>query len=84
MSPNQVLIECDEEKGLESLLAKLSADVRKTLEECDRRGDHESEEFKKASQVFNSRYVCGLDPWPEEVMAAFKNLSEDPTVYLTM
>lgn len=72
------------EKGLEGLLAKLPADVRKTLEECDRRGDHESEEFKKASQVFNSHYVCSLDPWPEELMASFENLSKDPTVYLTM
>jgi L-proline amide hydrolase len=66
------------------LLAKLPADVRKTLEDCDKRGDHESEEFKKAAAVFNSHYVCTLDPMPEEVMAAFKNMSDDPTVYLTM
>ncbi|KAK7742676.1 hypothetical protein SLS63_000241 [Diaporthe eres] len=72
------------EKGLKGLLAKLPADVRKTLEECDRRGDHESEEFKKASKVFNSHYVCSLDPLPEEIMAGFKNLSDDPTVYLTI
>lgn len=72
------------EKGLKGLLAKLPADVRKTLEECDRRGDHESEKFKEASKVFNSHYVCSLDPLPEEVMAGFKNLSDDPTVYLTM
>lgn len=75
---------CDTEKGLKGLLAKLPDDVRKTLEECERRGDHESEEFKKASKVFNNHYVCGLDPWPEEVVASFKNLSDDPTVYVTM
>lgn len=72
------------EKGLQGLLAKLPDDVRKTLEECDKRGDHESEEFKKAAAVFNGHYVCTLDPMPEEIAVAFKNLSDDPTVYHTM
>lgn len=65
-------------------MAQLPPDVRKTLEDCDRRGDHESEEFEKASQVFIRRFVCTIDPMPEEVQAAFKNLKEDPTVYLTV
>lgn len=59
-------------------------DIRKTLEDCDRKGDHESDAFKKASKVFISRHVCTLDPMPEEIMAGFKNMSEDPTVYMTM
>ncbi|KAG8158026.1 hypothetical protein KVR01_012298 [Diaporthe batatas] len=72
------------EQGLKSLLTKLPADVRKTLEECDRRSDHEREEFKSAAAVFNGHHVCTLDPMPDEVMAAFKNMSDDPTVYLTI
>jgi L-proline amide hydrolase len=71
-------------KGLHGLLAKLPEDVRKTLEECDKKGDHESEEFQQAAMVFNSRYVCQLDPVPDEIMAGFRNMKEDPTVYLTM
>ena len=71
-------------KGLQTLLAQLPSEVRKTLEDCDRRGDHESEEFQKATLVFMRRYVCILDPIPEEVMAAFKNMKEDPTVYHTV
>jgi len=70
--------------GLQGLLARLPDNVRKTLEECDKKGDHESEEFQKAAMVFNSRYVCQLDPLPDEIMAGFKNMKEDPTVYLTM
>lgn len=58
--------------------------MRKTLEDCDKRGDHESEEFEKASKVFIRRFVCTIDPMPEEVQAAFKHLKEDPTVYLTV
>ncbi|CAN8100514.1 unnamed protein product [Discula destructiva] len=72
------------EQGLKGLLNKLPEDIRKTLEECGRKGDHESEEFKKASKVFLSRHVCSLDPMPEEIMVGFKNRSEDPTVYRTI
>ncbi|KAL1852903.1 hypothetical protein Daus18300_011985 [Diaporthe australafricana] len=72
------------EKGLKGLLAKLPGDFGKTLEECDRRGDHESDEFQEAAKVFSSHYVCGLDPLPEEVVAASKNRSDDPTVCLTI
>jgi L-proline amide hydrolase len=71
-------------QGVQNLLAELPPDVRKTLEDCDRRGDHESEEFEKASAVFYGRHVCRLDPYPEDIQAAFKNLKEDPTAYLTM
>lgn len=81
---NEVADKVLSEKGVKGLLAQLPPDVRKTLEDCDRRGDHESEEFQKASKVFISRYVCTLDPMPEEIMAGFKNMSDDPTVYITM
>lgn len=65
-------------------LAELPADIRQTLEECDRRGDHDSPEFKEASAVFIKRYVCRLDPLPEPIRRTFKNLKDDPTVYSTM
>ncbi|KAK3983816.1 L-amino acid amidase [Cladorrhinum sp. PSN332] len=71
-------------KGCEGLLAALPPDVRKTLEDCDRQGDHENEEFEKASAVFYARHVCRLDPYPDEVLTAFKHLKEDPTAYLTI
>lgn len=71
-------------KGLQTLLAQLPPDVRKTLEDCDRRGDHDSEEFEKAYGVFINHFVCTIDPLPIEVQAAFKNMKEDPTVYLTV
>lgn len=71
-------------EGLKGLLTKLPPDVRKTLEDCDREGDHESEAFKKAAKVFNHNFVCRLEPLPEEVQAGYKNLRDDPTVYLTI
>ncbi|KAJ7509646.1 Alpha/Beta hydrolase protein [Mycena galericulata] len=71
-------------EGCKALVAALPPDVRETLEECDRRGDFESLEFKKAAAVFYARHVCRLDPHPEEVLYTFKHLKEDPTAYFTM
>lgn len=71
-------------KGYDDLFAQLPPDVRAVLEECNRRGDYESEEFEKAAAVFYSRYVCRMEPHPEGVKAAFKNLKDDPTAYLTL
>ena len=34
--------------------------------------------------VFYSRFVCRLQPWPDEFTVGFKILQEDPTVYYTM
>ncbi|KAI0542182.1 proline-specific peptidase [Xylaria digitata] len=71
-------------KGCKELLAKLPPDIRDILEECDRKGDHESEVFQSAALVFNKRHVCRIDPMPEPVQEAFNHLQEDPTSYITM
>jgi len=71
-------------EGVKKLLAQLPEDVKKTIEECERKGDYESPEYEAASEVFYERHVCRIKPQPEEVQAAFKNLKEDPTAYLTM
>lgn len=71
-------------EGVQGLLAGLPEETRKTLEECDRKGDHESEAFQNASLVWNKKHVCRIDPMPEPVQTAFKHLKEDPTSYLTM
>lgn len=71
-------------KGFEGLIAELPDDVRKTIEDCNKRGDHESQEFHEAAAVFYSKHVCRLDPQPPEVQCAFTHLKEDPTAYMTL
>ncbi|KAI0476533.1 proline iminopeptidase [Xylariaceae sp. FL0804] len=66
------------------LLSQLPADARETLEECERKGDHESAEYERASAAFYTRHFCRLDPWPEAVMVALGHLKEDPAAYVTM
>ncbi|KAI1173212.1 proline-specific peptidase [Nemania sp. FL0916] len=71
-------------EGCRTLLAQLPEDVRKTIEDCERRGDFESPEFQQASAVFYSRFFCRINPMPDDVQAGFANLQNDPTSYLTM
>ncbi|KAF2270617.1 proline-specific peptidase [Lojkania enalia] len=71
-------------KSANILLAKLPEPIRRTLEDCEKRGDHESEEFQKASMEFLKRHVCRLDPFPDDILKAFGHLDEDPTSYLTV
>ncbi|KAI1334277.1 proline iminopeptidase [Xylariaceae sp. FL0016] len=66
------------------LLSQLPDDVRKTLEDCEKRGDYESPEYEQASAVFYGRHFCRLDPWPKPVLKALEHLKEDPAAYMTM
>ncbi|KAI0395126.1 proline iminopeptidase [Xylariaceae sp. FL0594] len=71
-------------KGCRELLSKPPEAVRKTIEECEQKGDFESVEYEAASAVFYARHFCRLDPYPDPVQASFRNLKEDPAAYMTM
>ena len=65
--------------------------LRRDMPETDRvlkrhedAGTTESEEYEEAVEVFYSRHVCRMQPWPEEMRMCMKRLKEDPTTYLTM
>ncbi|KAF2450249.1 proline-specific peptidase [Karstenula rhodostoma CBS 690.94] len=66
------------------LLEQLPQDVQNVLEECEREGDHESEKWENSSMEFYTRFICRLDPWPQELLQGFQNLKDDSTVYNTM
>ncbi|KAI1345945.1 Alpha/Beta hydrolase protein [Xylaria sp. FL0043] len=63
-------------------LAELPPQVRELLESTE--VDHSSQEFKDAADVFMKTFVCRLDPIPEPVQRAWRNLKEDPSAYSTM
>ncbi|KAI1283949.1 Alpha/Beta hydrolase protein [Xylaria sp. FL0933] len=63
-------------------LAELSPKVREVLESTE--VDHSSKEFKDAADVFMKTFVCRLDPIPEPVQRAWRNLKEDRSAYSTM
>lgn len=63
---------------------QLPSETLRVLEEYEKKGEYDNPAYREALMVFNKTFVCREDPLPELLMPAFKNLSEDKTVYGTM
>ncbi|KAF9232921.1 proline-specific peptidase [Melanogaster broomeanus] len=50
----------------------------------EREGTTASQEYQDGLQVFYNKHTCQVIPWPEELVASFKTMEDDPTVYTTM
>lgn len=64
------------------LVESLPPEVQATLKRHERDGTTESEEYQQATQEFNRRYLCRLDPLPPELAKSLEEFGED--VYQTM
>jgi proline iminopeptidase len=58
-------------------LAALPADVRATIERCEREGSTDSPAYDAAMRVFYARHLCRLDPWPDVVEQLLAELNTD-------
>ena len=72
------------ETGTKLLLKRLPHDARDAIEQGEREGKRETEEYKAAMKVFQMKHICKVDPWPQELIMSFAAIDEDPTVYSTM
>ncbi|KAF1989955.1 proline-specific peptidase [Aulographum hederae CBS 113979] len=68
----------------ERLRAQLPGDVQAVLDECEKEGRTESEEYEDAVFEFYKRHLCRVEPLPEGVVRMMEGLKEDSTVYHTM
>ncbi|KAI1144628.1 proline-specific peptidase [Hypoxylon sp. FL0543] len=66
--------------GSAKLRSELPQDIREALESSD----HESLEYKRASEFYYKKHVCRLDPRPEDIETAFRHLEDDSTAYMTI
>ncbi len=66
------------------LRAGLPAEVQATLLRHEAAGTTGDPAYEAATAVFYARHVCRVQPMPDEVLASFAKLAEDPTVYHTM
>jgi L-proline amide hydrolase len=71
-------------EGCNELRATLPLDVQEVLDRHEAAGSTESEEYRRAVEQFDARFVCRLDPWPDVLVATFDAIEDDPTVYSTM
>ena len=71
-------------RGAVALLDTLDPDVKATILRHEEARTTDSAEYAEAVQEFYRRYVCRLDPWPDELVRSFDAMEADPTVYGTM
>jgi L-proline amide hydrolase len=71
-------------RGAVALLDTLDPEAKATILRHEEAGTTDSPEYAAAVQEFYVRYVCRLDPWPEELVRTFGAMESDPTVYGTM
>jgi proline iminopeptidase len=71
------------EKHIAKLRAALPGDVITILDKYEKAGDYEAPEYERTiqEQVY-TRYLCRLDPWPEPLERALRNLNKKLYNYL--
>lgn len=66
------------------LCAQLPPDVQAVLNRHQEDGTTDHPDYKRATEVFNARHVCRLDPMPDSVARTFRALEQNPHVYNVM
>ncbi|MBU6496015.1 MAG: proline iminopeptidase-family hydrolase [Acidobacteria bacterium] len=66
------------------LRADLDPATQERLTRYEALAEYDNPEYLEAVQVFYDRHVCRVIPNPEEVQRSFRQMGEDPTVYMTM
>jgi L-proline amide hydrolase len=67
-----------------ALRHQLPHEVQQTLDRHERAGTTDDPEYKTAVKEYDRRFVCRVEPTPEEVLASDAATDADPTVYHTM
>lgn len=71
-------------ESLLQYLSKFPREFQDLVRKHERESTTSSKEYQDALQVFYSKHTCQVVPWPAELVASFKTMEEDPTVYTTM
>lgn len=66
----------------DTLRAKLPEEIQNILVKHEDASTTDSKEYQDATFTFYRKYVCRLDPWPDEIMQLFEEVNMD--LYLTM
>lgn len=67
-----------------ALRRTLPQDVQDTMTRCEKEGKTESEEYKAVVGLYYSKFLCRLDPMPDEILASFGLIEADPTTYMSL
>lgn len=71
-------------KGSAELRTQLPRHLQDAMQHHEQTGEFDAPNYKEACLEFYKRFLCRLDPWPQELSTSLGHLEEDPTVYGTM
>ncbi|KZV91438.1 proline-specific peptidase [Exidia glandulosa HHB12029] len=71
-------------EAADRLRKQLPKDVQDTLEKYEDKEEYEAPEYLEAVNEFYNRFVCRVQPPPEELSKSMEDLEKDNTVYFTM
>ena len=72
-------------RGTRLLRKQMPSDMQQAIDEAEEKGEYDTPAYNRALDFYRRKHVCRADPFPpEELLPAFKHLSEDTTVNLTM
>lgn len=55
---------------------QMPASVKKTIVECEARGDFSSQAYQDAMMAYYRRHVCRLDPWPDCLNSSIEKMGQ--------
>lgn len=70
-------------KNTGELRRQLPQDIQDTLTKHERANTTASKEYQDGIEVFNSQFVCRLNPKPADYVASYDWLIQDPSVFVT-
>ncbi|CCL98482.1 uncharacterized protein FIBRA_00480 [Fibroporia radiculosa] len=66
------------------LLKTMPEDIQEAVERNEAAGTFDSPEYERANLEFAKRFICRMEPWPEESLAVLQSLEEESSAYITM
>ncbi|KAI0693071.1 proline-specific peptidase [Cytidiella melzeri] len=67
-----------------TLRKTLPKEIQDVMERCEKEGKTDTEEYQGAMMEYYARFMCRLDPVPDDIMDGLAELSRDPTCYAAM
>lgn len=66
------------------LLKTMPEEIQDTIERCKREGTTDSQEYKDAINEIYKRFLCRIDPVPDDIMDGLNEIEKDSTVISSM
>ncbi|KAF5318368.1 hypothetical protein D9758_018954 [Tetrapyrgos nigripes] len=72
------------EQGTQKLLNQFPDGFAEMMRRHEENGTMADPEFQEGLMKYNTKHICAMNPWPEELMQSFSAVMKNPKVYGTI